>query len=80
MRDLEGQHNAGEKEGKPDNEERVHTEVRHLVDNAPHAQTLCDLTCRLGVEEGDAADVCEVCEDKASHRLKDALHGFPLLS
>ena len=77
MRDLEGQHNACEEKCKPDDEERIHTEVRHLVDDALNAQTLCDLPRRLSVEEGDAPDVRKMCEDKASHRLEDALHGFP---
>ena len=79
MGDLECQNNSREKEGQPDDEERVRAEMRHLVDDAPHAQTLYDLTRSFPVEESDAADVREVREDKAPHHLKDALHGFPPL-
>ena len=77
--DLEGQHDARKEEGESDDEEGVRTEMRHLVDDAAHAQALGDLPHGLPVEEGDAADVRKMREDNAPHQLKYALHRFPPL-
>ena len=79
MGDLQGEHDARKEEGQPNDEEGVRTEMRHLVDDAPHAQTACHLPHRLPVQERDAPDIREMREDERPNGFQYVLHGVPPL-
>jgi len=79
MGDLQCEHNARKEEGQPDDEEGVRTEMRHLVDDAPHAQTARHLPHRLPVQERDAPDIREMREDERPNGFQYVLHGVPPL-
>ena len=69
VRRLERQHNACKEKCQSDDEQGVRTEMRHLIDDAPHAQPPRDLPHGLSVEERDAPDIGEMREDKCPDRL-----------
>ena len=53
--------------------------MRHLVDDAPHAQTARHLPHRLPIQERDAPDIREMREDKRPNGFQYVLHGVPPL-